>query len=255
MAGCGRRCVKLLMMAGNMLFLLSGLALAGLGGWIRYKSKDYDTIMGATGLETPANFLISTGAIVFLVAFFGFCGAYKENKCLLQLYVLFVGLIIFVEVAAVVFAFAIRHRAEDYINTSLASAIAKTYNKKGHEPITKAIDEIQKTLKCCGATGPNDYGTLNSNTTIPKSCNDKENKTTGAVIPFQKGCVDAMKDFVSSNLLLCGGLAAGILLIELIGILGSIILVRKRKFSQRVKEIIVNKGASSLELERGTNKE
>ena len=60
------------------------MALAGLGGWIRYKSKDYDTILGAKGLETPANFLIAAGAIVFLVAFFGFCGACAENKCLLQ---------------------------------------------------------------------------------------------------------------------------------------------------------------------------
>ena len=61
------------------------MALAGLGGWIRYKSKDYDTILGAKGLETPANLLIAAGAVIFLVAFFGFCGAWMENKCLLQL--------------------------------------------------------------------------------------------------------------------------------------------------------------------------
>ena len=73
------------MIEAYLSFQLSGMALAGLGGWIRYKSKDYDTILGAKGLETPANFLIAAGAIVFLVAFFGFCGACKENKCLLQL--------------------------------------------------------------------------------------------------------------------------------------------------------------------------
>ena len=60
-----------------------GIALAAFGGFIRYNSKDYDTILGSKGLQTPANFIIAAGAIVFLVAFVGFCGACTESKYLL----------------------------------------------------------------------------------------------------------------------------------------------------------------------------
>ncbi len=48
-------------------------------------SKDYDSVVGAHGIATPANLLIAAGVVIFLVAFLGCLGAIKESKCILGL--------------------------------------------------------------------------------------------------------------------------------------------------------------------------
>ena len=64
---------------------MTGLGLIGCGVWIRIASKDYDTILGSKGLETPGNIVLAAGGAVFLVSFFGLCGACRESKCCLLL--------------------------------------------------------------------------------------------------------------------------------------------------------------------------
>ena len=62
---------------------MAGLGLIGCGIWIRIASKDYDTVLGSKGLETPANLVLAVGGGIFLVSFLGLCGACKANKCFL----------------------------------------------------------------------------------------------------------------------------------------------------------------------------
>ena len=61
-----------------------------LGGWIRYKSGDYDTVLGSNGIQTPATVILAGGIAIFLVAFLGICGACRENKCCLLLVSLYI---------------------------------------------------------------------------------------------------------------------------------------------------------------------
>ena len=64
---------------------MAGLGLVGCGVWIRVASKDYNTILGSEGLETPTNLILAAGSAIFLVSFLGFCGACCESNCLLIL--------------------------------------------------------------------------------------------------------------------------------------------------------------------------
>eukprot|EP00794_Sanderia_malayensis_P018200 gene18200-20016_t len=223
---CGRSTAKTLMLFGNALFLLAGLGLLGVGGYIRYASKDYDSILGKDGLATPANLLIAVGAAVFLVAFVGCIGAIKESKCFLIMYIIFVVLVLLLEIAAVVVAFYFREKAESYITDSIIKAVQQTYGEPGQETVTDAVDEIQKRLKCCGARSLSDWKTSKwakkTNATIPGSC--MYNSSTAI---YQKSCIEAMKEWASKNLVLLGGIGSAVLLIEILGIWFAVVLMKR----------------------------
>merc|ERR1712024_228839 len=103
-------CVRNTLLIANSLLALLGLLLLAGGVWrivddesLREVAKDiqdtqeWDDVKGeVTGLEEAVNeasthkyfnfALLAMGGITLLVALFGYCGAKKENQCLLSLY-------------------------------------------------------------------------------------------------------------------------------------------------------------------------
>ena len=77
--------VKVDFVVFNLIFALVGLVLMGLGVFVQVEAKDYLNFLGNNYTNTPV-FIIVLGAIIFVVAFFGCCGAIKENKCLMYTY-------------------------------------------------------------------------------------------------------------------------------------------------------------------------
>merc|ERR1712183_312105 len=115
-------CVRYTLLIANSLLALLGLLLLAGGVWrivddesLREVAKDIqDTQEGeVTGLEEAVkeasthkyfNFaLLAMGGITLLVALFGYCGAKKENQCLLSLYSICVFIILLLQIAAIVF--------------------------------------------------------------------------------------------------------------------------------------------------------
>jgi CD63 antigen len=47
------------------------------------KYKQYFDFFGGT-VNIPAIVVISVGGIIFVIGFFGCCGAYKENHCMMS---------------------------------------------------------------------------------------------------------------------------------------------------------------------------
>merc|ERR1739844_102967 len=106
-------CVRYTLLIANSLLALLGLLLLAGGVWrivddesLREVAKDiqdtqeWDDVKGeVTGLEEAVNeasthkyfnfALLAMGGITLLVALFGYCGAKKENQCLLSLYSIF----------------------------------------------------------------------------------------------------------------------------------------------------------------------
>ena len=71
--------------ACQLIFALVGLVLMGFGIYVQLEAKDYLNFLGDNYTNTPV-FIIILGAIIFVVAFFGCCGAIKENKCMMYTY-------------------------------------------------------------------------------------------------------------------------------------------------------------------------
>merc|ERR1712060_675188 len=117
-------CVRYTLLIANSLLALLGLLLLAGGVWrivddesLREVAKDIqewdDVKEEVTGLEEAVkeasthkyfNYaLLAMGGITLLVALFGYCGAKKENQCLLSLYSIFVFIILLLQIAAIVF--------------------------------------------------------------------------------------------------------------------------------------------------------
>lgn len=110
--------------------------------------------------STP-NLLIAIGAIIFIIAFFGCCGAVKENFCmtvtvlmllyetienefnvlLLQFSTLLI-LIFVLEFAAGISGYVLRNQTGEYLTEKLTDSLQK-YNASADDPVTKMWDEIQ----------------------------------------------------------------------------------------------------------------
>merc|ERR1712012_358586 len=122
-----RMCVRYTLLIANSLLALLGILLLAGGVWrivddesLREVAKDiqgtqeWDDVKGeVTGLEDAVkeasthkyfNYaLLAMGGITLLVALFGYCGAKKENQCLLSLYSICVFIILLLHIAAIVF--------------------------------------------------------------------------------------------------------------------------------------------------------
>merc|ERR1712072_1057726 len=112
-------CARYTLLIANSLLALLGLLLLAGGVWriVENEIKDTqewdDVKEGVDGLEDAVkeasshkyfNYaLLAMGGITLLVALFGFCGAKKENQCLLSLYSICVFIILLLQIAAIVF--------------------------------------------------------------------------------------------------------------------------------------------------------
>merc|ERR1712105_53168 len=119
-----KMCVRYTLLIANSLLALLGLLLLAGGVWrivddesLREVAKEIketqenDVKGEVTGLEDAVkeasthkyfNYtLLAMGGITLLVALFGYCGAKKENQCLLSLYSICVFIILLLQIAAI----------------------------------------------------------------------------------------------------------------------------------------------------------
>merc|ERR1712184_211943 len=111
-----KMCVRYTLLIANSLLALLGLLLLAGGVWrivddesLREVAKDiqdtqeWDAVKEASTHKYFNYALLAMGGITLLVALFGYCGAKKENQCLLSLYSIFVFIILLLQIAAIVF--------------------------------------------------------------------------------------------------------------------------------------------------------
>ena len=106
MENCCESLVKYFMVFFNILFILAGCVLIGFGAWSQIDAKDYLNFLGDNYVNTPI-FLMIVGGVIFMVAFMGCCGAWKESKCLIYTYAFFLAVILVAQV---------RHKQTSFIH-------------------------------------------------------------------------------------------------------------------------------------------
>ncbi|KAK3737422.1 hypothetical protein QZH41_005521 [Actinostola sp. cb2023] len=78
----GGKIIKFFVLFFNFLFFVFGIVLIGVGGYAEAKFGSFSNLSNIN-YTSGARLLIAVGVIIALIAFFGCCGAWKENKCLL----------------------------------------------------------------------------------------------------------------------------------------------------------------------------
>lgn len=165
-------CAKYLLLVLNLFFWLSGAALVALGVYflLRPDIQNVIHLFGITTLplssiEIIAIFIILVGIVIFLIGLFGFCGAQRESRTCLILYMVLVVTILLAELALFIIVALHYEQWQANVKQHLVSHM-KRYNHIHPSQYERAVDFVQNKYHCCGIDSAYDY----SDSLVPTSC-------------------------------------------------------------------------------------
>lgn len=196
MEGCIANILKYLLFGSNLLIFIAGCAILGTGIFALFDSSSLITLVDESGISGDVSayrfvsavyIFIAIAVFVCILAFFGCCGAIKENKCMLSTYFVLILLMFIMVIVGVIMGLTASL-------TALEGTLEKTMKNFKEDPsninisgkdkiVTDAWNQIQTSFKCCGTniTGIGaesnswekfDPQVYNSSTKfkVPKSC-------------------------------------------------------------------------------------
>lgn len=240
----GKGCVtatKYFLFLFNLLFFIFGAVIMGFGLWVLLDNQSFITVLqeSSTTLKVGSYILIGIGSLSMLMGFLGCIGAVYEIRCLLGLYFTCLLLILIAQVTAAVLIYFQRDLLKQEMSTIVNKILV---NYSGHNKSSEhAWDYLQRTMKCCGWTGPSNWteNTLMKNSSLyPCSCRNesisgteiRENGLCQSLAPewpvYTQGCVSNVEDWLLRNYGVILGVCVGIAVIELLGMILSMCLCK-----------------------------
>uniref|UniRef100_A0A182ME04 Tetraspanin n=1 Tax=Anopheles culicifacies TaxID=139723 RepID=A0A182ME04_9DIPT len=202
---------------------LCGIALIVIGAVSLVKLEELRDISDEYNIVVPSILLIVFGSIVFVISFFGCCGAIRESYCMTSTYSFFLILLVVAQIVIAVLVFV-------YVG-DVTQAIKKGYEaifQNRDTPVNAdLIDSIQRNLECCGKTSFMDYG-LN----FPQSCCSTSGNAP-LCVPFARGCLGRISEFLDSAGNIVAWVSLGVAAIELVGLISACCLANAIRNQQR----------------------
>lgn len=219
--GCASGIVKYLVFLFNLVFALAGLAMLAVGILYQLELNDITNAIDDRTYALAPTFVIVVGTIVFVISFFGCCGAIRESTCMLTTYGVILLAIFILQIALGVFAFLQVKESDGSFKKEIYKAMDKAYAKYGRDKTTTdAIDSMQQVLKCCGNNGPGDFTQLPSSCCEgkPQSCHQADRSF------FDDACNKKLYRSLKDNVEILGYVAIGLCATELIAAIFSFCL-------------------------------
>ncbi|XP_055538852.1 23 kDa integral membrane protein-like isoform X2 [Wyeomyia smithii] len=219
---CGLSTIKYVLFVFNLLCSLCGIALVVIGGVSLAKISEFEQISDEHNIVAPSILFIVLGSIVFIIAFFGCCGAIRESYCMTTTYGFFLMVLIIgqIVIAALVFIYVGDARE------AFKKGFQRVFDQRDVPANRELIDTIQSNLQCCGVKSSLDYG-LN----WPQSC--CTSGTAPLCIPHTDGCSARLGEFIDSAGAVLGWVSLGVALVELIGLIAACCLANGIRNQQR----------------------
>ncbi|KAL2776027.1 tetraspanin-8 [Daubentonia madagascariensis] len=225
-------CIKYSMFIFNFLFWLCGILILAIAIWIRVSKDDHEIISSGdsgTNSYVAVNILIAVGAIIMILGFLGCCGAMKESRCMLLLFFIGLLLILLLQVAAGILGAAFKSESDRILNETLYENVkllsATDDNGKAFQ---KVLAEFQEEFKCCGlVSGAADWG--NNFQQNYKSCEcskvpDSSCTSYDGKYVYKQPCISFIKDLVAKHIIIVIGIAFGLAVVEILGLVFSMVL-------------------------------
>ncbi|XP_076234097.1 uncharacterized protein LOC143179014 [Calliopsis andreniformis] len=216
----GSRCVKYLMFVFNLLFVITGIILLSIGVVIHGVYHNYQHFLDNKFLSVPS-LLIAIGAIIFFIAFFGCCGAVRENYCMIVTFTSLLVIVFILELSGGISGYVLRARAGTIIESKMMDTMS-IY--KNNTEIQLIWDNLQRDFDCCGTNAASDW--INTLDGLPVSCCidpvgaiESSNCTLNSSNLRSEGCYQKFLSFIKSHALQLGGVGIGIAFIQLTGIM------------------------------------
>lgn len=230
-------CMKLLLTIFNFIFWVSGVAILGLGIWMKFELFMYMELT-TVYYDAAPYVLIGVGAAIVVIGSFGCLCTVKGHSPLLYMFSVFLIVIFVVELATAASIFIFREKVEGGFSEGLTDAIER-YGVNDEKK--KAVDGIQTGLKCCGKDSYEDWYKVNWTgpdlvPRVPDSCcKVKDCPGTEVEDIYTEGCFAKLSSFTQTNFTMIGGIAIGFAFLQLFGALLSCCLaknINKSKYEQ-----------------------
>lgn len=176
---------------------------------------------------------------MFVLGFTGCIGALRENVCLLKFFSVVLAIIFFLQLSLGVFVFVFQEKVQTIVAEKIETTIVKY---RDNVDLQVLIDGVQQEFKCCGGETYNNWQQniyFNCSSPgaeacgVPFSCcrEDTINTQCGYKIRepdltetyrngviYTRGCIQAVKDWFKENMIVVGGVAVGLALLQIMGI-------------------------------------
>lgn len=213
----------------------------------------------------PAMMLMAVGILMFIITFCGCVGSLRENICLLETFCISLTVIFIIQLAAGILGFVFSDKARHKVTEIINNAIV---HYRDDVDLQNLIDYGQTKFNCCGGITYTDWSQnmyFNCSQTnpsrercsVPFSCcilsknqevintmcgqsvQDPGYNEPGAQV-YTSGCIDKLVDWIHSNLFLLGGIALGLAIPQLVGMLLSQILINQIKEQVELQKYNLN---------------
>ncbi|XP_013182281.1 PREDICTED: CD63 antigen-like isoform X1 [Papilio xuthus] len=225
--GCGTSFVKYVLFFFNLVVALCGLAMIGIGIAVLMNWTVLRDLL-QSHLTVAPWFFIVIGSVMFIIAFFGCCGAIRESHCMVVTYAIFLLVIIIVQVVLAVLMFTYAETMKEV----LVKGVNGLFDKRSSDPAANAVfNSIQQQFECCGKTSPSDYGVIAGVSDLPDSCCTRANGVVGKLLSRCTiadanaiGCADRSGELYDKWNKIIAGVAIGVACIEVVGALFALCL-------------------------------
>lgn len=219
---CGHSTIKYVLFVFNLLCSLCGIALVVIGAVSLAKIADFKNVTDEHNIVAPSILFIVFGSIVFIIAFFGCCGAIRESYCMTSTYGFFLLVLIVAQIVIAALVFVYVGDARD----AFKKGFAKIFDERERPANAELIDTIQTNLQCCGKTSALDWS-LN----VPQSC--CATGTAPLCVPHVQGCQAALGEFIDQAGNVLGWVSLGVAAVELVGLIFACCLANGIRNQQR----------------------
>lgn len=207
--GCGMSMVKYILFIFNLLCALCGVAILTIGGVYLIKYDFLTKVVDDRNVYWVPVFFVVIGAAIFIIAFFGCCGAIRESSCMVSVYAAFLFLLLVIQIIVGVWVLTSTEDVKEYANRFL-----KNLWKERHQPGNEQFwNELQRSFKCCGLNTALDW----LGETPASCCEPNAIECISLVNAYKTGCAEAVRDFVGRAANIGGFVVIGVAAIELIG--------------------------------------
>ncbi|XP_011634831.1 CD63 antigen-like [Pogonomyrmex barbatus] len=233
--GLAPKTIKYLIFAFNLFFVITGIVLLSIGLVIHGVYYQYQHFLDNSFFSVPS-LLVAVGSIIFIIAFFGCCGAVRESYCMIITFCTLLAAIFLLEVIGGTMGYVMRAQVASIAEKKMLETMPKYNDSK---EIAQVWDHLQRDLKCCGTLNYTDWLEEKNNISgIPMSCCDNtigavgtSNCTMKSPTLHQKGCMDAFVGFAKEHAAKIAGVGIGLAIIQLVGIFLSFYLAKSIKNS------------------------
>ncbi|XP_054001655.1 CD63 antigen-like isoform X1 [Hylaeus anthracinus] len=231
--GCGMGMIKYLLFIFNFIFAVCGLGILTIGVVVHLQLSNVTKSIDMN-IMFPSITLIVVGSIIFLISFFGCCGAIRESHCMTVTFASCLLFILLIQVAVAVYAFVVVKNDKNGVD--VVDNYRKIFNGYPlNEENKQFVNVIQASFQCCGVDGPNDYRKLGNYSGNPpySCCGKSEGEMCSISESYKNGCGEQLTNALRTAGTVLGSVAIGIAGVELVGIIFALCLANSIKNAER----------------------